>query len=52
LNRTIRGKEEESWGNMPDRKRQEVLNALKTAFPERYRELVEQYYKSLQRDKE
>ncbi|HUT37216.1 MAG TPA: hypothetical protein VNE39_27290 [Planctomycetota bacterium] len=48
LARAARGRADESWGNARARERQEVLNVLKAKFPERYRELLEQYYKSLQ----
>jgi len=48
LGRVIRGSE--SWGEARDREREEVLNAIKAKYPERYRELVEQYYKTLQDD--
>ncbi len=48
LGRLARGRADEVWGNARARERQEVLNVLKAKFPERYRELLEQYYKSLQ----
>ncbi len=48
LHATSRGTPGEEWGKLQDRKREEVLNALKTSFPDRYRELVEQYYRSMQ----
>ena len=35
---------------MPEKDREKVLNALKAKFPERYKELVKQYYKDLQED--
>jgi len=35
------------WGEMRDKERDEVLQALKEKFPERYRELLEQYHKAL-----
>lgn len=50
LHRVNRGSEEERWGEARDRKRDEVLNAIKAKYPQRYRELVEQYYRSLQED--
>ena len=37
----------EQWGEMRDKEREEVLQALKQKFPERYRELLEQYNKAL-----
>jgi len=48
LGRASRGSPDEVWGAARQRQRDEVLNVLKTKFPERYRELLEQYYKSLQ----
>jgi tetratricopeptide (TPR) repeat protein len=48
LHRVHRGSPAESWGQRPDKEREEVLNAIRARFPERYRELVEQYYRSLQ----
>ncbi len=35
---------------MKEKEREKVLNALKAKFPERYKELVKQYRKSLQPD--
>jgi len=32
---------------MRDKEREEVLQALKQKFPDRYRELLEQYHKAL-----
>mgnify|MGYP002624154937 FL=1 len=37
----------EQWGEMRDKEREEVLQALKEKFPDRYRELLEQYHKAL-----
>ncbi len=51
VRRTHRGNPEEQWGAMPDKQREQVLNALKARYPERYRALVEQYYRSLQEEK-
>ncbi|MBM4031773.1 MAG: hypothetical protein FJ291_08320 [Planctomycetes bacterium] len=48
LGRLARGRADEVWGNARARERAEILNVLKAKFPERYRELLEQYYKSLQ----
>lgn len=48
--RTIRGRPGENWGQMPPREREKALSHIKSKFPERYRELVEQYYKSLQEE--
>jgi len=38
-----RAKAGEKWGEMRDKEREEVLQALKEKFPGRYRELQEQY---------
>ncbi len=48
LGRLARGRADEVWGSARARERAEILNVLKAKFPERYRELLEQYYKSLQ----
>ncbi len=48
LGRVIRGNE--SWGEAREKEREEVLNAIKAKYPERYRELVEQYYRTLQEE--
>jgi tetratricopeptide (TPR) repeat protein len=37
----------DQWGEMRDKEREEVLQALKEQFPDRYRELLEQYNKAL-----
>ena len=37
----------DQWGDMRDKERDEVLQALKEKFPDRYRELLEQYHKAL-----
>lgn len=50
VHQTHRGRPDEQWGAMPDKQRDDVLSALKAKYPERYRELVEQYYRSLQEE--
>jgi len=50
LRRAFRGRADEVWGNVRSRDREEILNVLKARFPERYRDLIEQYYKSLQEE--
>ena len=35
------------WGNMKDRDREKILSELQTKLPERYRALLESYYKRL-----
>jgi len=37
----------DQWGMMRDKEREEVLQALKEQFPDRYRELLEQYNRAL-----
>ncbi len=37
----------EDWLRLQERERQQVLDTLKGQFPDRYRELVEQYYRNL-----
>lgn len=50
LHKVARGSEDEAWGEARAREREEVLNAIKAKYPERYRVLIEEYYKSLQED--
>jgi TolA-binding protein len=50
LHRITRGKPGDQWGQMKDRDREAVLNAIKGRFPDRYKELVKQYYESLQNE--
>ena len=50
LDRVNRGKMGDQWGGLRDKQREEVLSALKAKFPNRYKQLVEQYYKSLQEE--
>lgn len=52
LDRIHAAKAGEEWGSMPQREREAILKALEAQYPERYRELVEQYYKSMQGAKE
>ncbi|MEZ0228614.1 MAG: tol-pal system YbgF family protein [Planctomycetota bacterium] len=40
------------WGAMNEKEREQALQLLKEKFPERYKEIVEQYYKSLAEQKE
>ena len=37
----------DQWGKMRDKEREEVLQSLKEKFPDRYRELLEQYHRQL-----
>ncbi len=36
------------WGGMKDKEREAALQLLKDRFPERYREIVEEYYKAIE----
>jgi len=38
------------WGHLRDKERDPAYNAIKTKFPPRYQQLIEQYYKSFQED--
>jgi TolA-binding protein len=51
LDKIRRGAAEESWGDVRKREREQVMNVLKSRFPEQYRELIEQYYRGLQHEK-
>jgi len=37
----------EQWGQLPPAEREKILQSLRERFPSRYRQLVEQYYRSL-----
>lgn len=39
------------WGKMPPAEREKILQSLRDRFPSRYRQLVEQYYRSLAEQK-
>lgn len=42
-----------SWADLRNKAREDrAFNAMKARFPARYRELVEQYYRSLQEETE
>ncbi|MCO5165459.1 MAG: hypothetical protein M9894_03705 [Planctomycetes bacterium] len=42
-----RGPAGDSWGDLPDRERDEALQFLRERFPSRYREIIEGYYRAL-----
>lgn len=42
----------EMWGRMPPSERERILQSLRDRFPSRYRQLVEQYYRSLSEEKQ
>lgn len=48
LHNVTRGKAGDSWGDLKEKEKQEVINAFKAKFPARYRKAVEEYYKKLQ----
>lgn len=52
LNEARRVHPGESWGKMPARQREELLQTLQTQFPSQYRALVEQYYRQLSKEPE
>lgn len=37
----------DSWGDLPDREREEAIQFLRERFPSRYREIIERYYRAL-----
>ncbi len=41
----------EAWGKLPPTEREKILQSLRDRFPSRYRQLVEQYYRSLAEQK-
>ncbi len=41
-----------SWGNLPQRQREEVLQGIGEQFLERYRDWIERYYRALQESEE
>ena len=41
----------EMWGQLPPAQRERILDSLRDRFPSRYRQLVEQYYRSLAEEK-
>ena len=43
----VKRKAGDRWGEMRDKEREEVMQALKAKFPDRYRELLEQYHRAL-----
>lgn len=48
--RRTRARPGDSWGKMPPRERDEILQSLQQSFPSQYRELLEQYYRELAKD--
>jgi len=50
--RVHRGGPRSAWGQLRPRDRERVFAALKARFPSRYRQLIEQYYKSMIEEEE
>ena len=38
------------WGRMPPKERERILQSMQEQFPNRYRELLEQYYEHLAKE--
>lgn len=51
LHRSGQARPGEEWGKMPPEERERVLQSLRRNFPSQYRQLVEQYYKQLAKEK-
>jgi len=51
LHRSATAKPGEEWGKMPPEERERILQSLRRNFPSQYRQLVEQYYKQLAKEK-
>ena len=51
LDRAANAKPGEEWGKMRPEDREKILQSLRRSFPSRYRDLVEQYYKQLAKEK-
>lgn len=41
----------EMWGQLPPAEREKILQSIRERYPSRYRQIVEQYYRSLAEDK-
>lgn len=52
LGRAFRGDPREVWGNLPEHERKEIENHLREQFPQRYREIIEEYFIILQKEAE
>lgn len=50
LNRRVTGDAEEMWGEARRREREQVMAAIKARYPDRYRQIIEAYFKRLQED--
>lgn len=47
LTEGVNGPASDSWGDLPDRERDEAVQFLRERFPSRYREIIERYYRAL-----
>ncbi len=47
LTEGVNGPASDSWGDLPDREREEAVQFLRERFPSRYREIIERYYRAL-----
>lgn len=47
LTEGVNGPVSDSWGDMPDREREQAEQFLRERFPTRYREIIEGYYKAV-----
>ncbi|MEK6644056.1 MAG: hypothetical protein AABZ08_09115 [Planctomycetota bacterium] len=48
--RQTRAKPGDTWGKMPPKEREQILQSIQKQFPSRYRDLLEQYYRELSKD--
>lgn len=48
--RQTRARPGDTWGKMPPKEREQVLQSIQKQFPSRYRDLLEQYYRELSKD--
>jgi tetratricopeptide (TPR) repeat protein len=51
VRRAFRGGPQSPWSRLRDRERDPAFNAIKEKFPNRYQQLIEQYYKSFQEER-
>lgn len=51
LHRSGMARPGEEWGKMPPEERERILQSLRRNFPSQYRELVEQYYRQLAKER-
>lgn len=51
LRRDAKRGTKEAWGNARDKERAKVLDVLKERYPEQYKEIIEQYYRRINKGK-